>query len=205
MARAMAVLLTDEQVHDVRERIRQVAERQIAADGIAALSLRSIATELGWTAASLYRYFANKAELLDALRVAAHNRFSERIEGAHASTDDLWQRSRAIGDAYVDFALGEPAAYQVMFAYEQEEDEKSEKLRIAERRSHRTLTSYVRDMTEAGLLEGEPDMIAHAYWAMIHGLIVLRMAGKLDASPGFDAVRHTAMRLITRGARPKRS
>lgn len=198
----MAVLLTEEQVHDVRERIREVAERQIAADGIAALSLRSIATELGWTAASLYRYFANKAELLDALRVAAHNRFSERIEAAHDSTNDLWERSRAIGDAYVDFAMQQPAAYQVMFAYEQEDGEKSEELRDAERRSHLTLITYVREMAEAGLLEGDPDMIAHAYWATIHGLIVLRMSGKLDSSPGFDALRHTAMRLITRGARP---
>lgn len=200
----MAVLLTDEQVHDVRERIREVAERQIAADGIAALSLRSIATELGWTAASLYRYFANKAELLDALRVAAHNRFSEHIEAAHDSTDDLWARSRAIGDAYIDFAETEPAAYQIMFAYEQGDDEKSEELREAERRSHLTLITYVREMAAAGLLEGDPDAIAHAYWATIHGLIVLRMAGKLNTSPGFDVLRHTAMRLITRGARPDR-
>lgn len=195
-------MLTDEQVHDVRERIRQVAERQIAQQGIAALSLRSIAIELGWTAASLYRYFASKAELLDAVRVAAHNRFSSRIEAAHDSTDDLWERSRAIGDAYVDFAMSEPAAYQIMFAYGQDESEKSAELRAAERRSQLTLTTYVREMAAAGLLEGEPEMIAHAYWATIHGLIVLRMAGKLDASPGFDALRHAAMRLITRGARP---
>ena len=201
----MAVLLTDEQVHDVRERIREVAEHQIAAHGIAALSLRSIATELGWTAASLYRYFASKADLLDALRVAAHNRFSDRIEAAHDSTDDLWERSRAIGDAYIDFAMSEPAAYQVMFAYGQEEGEKSEELRAAERRSHLTLITYVREMADAGLLEGDPDMIAHAYWATIHGLIVLRMAGKLDTSPGFDALRHAAMRLITRGARPDKA
>jgi hypothetical protein len=98
--------------------------------------------------------------------------------------------------------MSEPAAYQVMFAYEQDEGEKSEELRAAELRSHLTLTTYVREMAEAGLLEGEPEMIAHAYWATIHGLIVLRMAGKLDASPGFDALRHAAMRLITRGARP---
>lgn len=183
----MAVLLTDEQVHDVRERIRQVAERQIAAHGITALSLRSIANELGWTAASLYRYFASKAELLDALRVAAHNRFSERIEAAHDSTGDLWQRSRAIGDAYIDFAMREPAAYQIMFAYGQEDGEKSEELRAAERRSQRTQITYVREMADAGLLEGDPDMIAHAYWATLHGLIVLRMAGKLDSSP--DSMR----------------
>ena len=199
----MAVLLTQEQVLDVRERIRQVAERQIALHGPGALSLRSIAGELGWTAASLYRYYASKAQLLEAVRIAAHDRFSDRIEAAHDSTDDLWDRSRAIGDAYVEFAQQEPAAYQLMFAYQQDDGEKSADLTRAEQRSSRTLTTYVREMADAGLLEGDPDMIAHAYWATIHGLIVLRMAGKLDASPGFDALRHAAMRLITRGARPE--
>ena len=46
-----------------------------------------------------------------------------------------------------------------------------------------------------------PDLIAHAYWATIHGLLVLRMAGKLDHGRSFDELRHAAMRLITRGAR----
>ena len=198
----MAVLLTDEQVLDVRERIRAVAERQIVEHGIAALSLRSLAAELGWTAASLYRYYAGKDELLDAVRTAAHLRFAARIEQAYAGTSDLWERSRAIGDAYVDFAAREPAAYQLMFAYGQDGSEKSAALRAAEQRSSHTLTTYVREMVNAGLLEGDADLIAHAYWAAMHGLVVLRMAGKLGASPPFDMLRHAAVRLITRGARP---
>ena len=199
----MAVLLTEEQVLDVRERIRRVAERQIARHGPGAVSLRSIAGELGWTAASLYRYYASKAQLIEAVRIAAHDRFSDRIEAAHASTADLWDRSRAIGDAYVDFAAQEPAAYQLMFAYEQEDEgEKSADLQRAEQRSNRTLTTYVREMVDAWLLDGDPELIAHAWWAALHGLIVLQMAGKLDNSPAFDTLRHAAVRLITRGARP---
>jgi len=198
----MAVLLTHEQVLDVRERIRQVAERQIALHGPGALSLRSIAGELGWTAASLYRYYASKAQLLEAVRIAAHDRFSDRIEAAHDSTDDLWDRSRAIGDAYVEFAQQEPAAYQLMFAYQQDDGEKSADLTRAEQRSSRTLTTYVREMVGAGLIEGDPELIAHAYWAALHGLIELRMAGRIGQAPSFDSLRHAAVRLITRGARP---
>lgn len=198
----MAVLLTEDQVLDVRERIRRVAERQIALHGASAVSLRSIAAELGWTAASLYRYYASKAQLIEAVRIAAHDRFSDRIEAAHGSTADLWDRSRAIGDAYVDFATQEPAAYQLMFDYAQDEGDKSADLQRAEQRSNRTLTAYVREMVDAGLLDGDPDLIAHAYWAALHGLIVLRMAGKLDQAHSFDALRHAAVRLITRGARP---
>lgn len=202
-SKRMAILLTEEQVADARARIRAVAERAIARDGPGAVSLRSVAAELGWTAASLYRYYASKAELLDAVRVAAHERFADRIEAAYASTDDLWDRSRAIGDAYLAFAEQEPASYQMMFAYDQDEGGKSAELQAAERRAHRTLSAYVREMVAAGILEGDPDVIAHAYWASMHGLIVLRMAGKIAEAPGFSALRHGIMRLITRGAAPE--
>lgn len=197
----MAVLLTEAQLIDVRDRVRQIAERQIALHGVNAVSLRSIASEMGWTAASLYRYFANKAQLLDYVSAAVNNRFSDAIEAAYASSDDVWQRSRAIGDAYINFAISEPAAYQLMFAYEAEDCEKTKQLKQAEHRSKQTLTRYVRDMVRDGALDGDPDLIAHAWWAAMHGLVVLRMSGKLEDSPPFNLLRHAAARMIMRGVR----
>ena len=200
----MAASLTFEQVRDIRERIRAVAEAQMAERGVAAVSLRSIAAAMGWTAASLYRYFGSKAELLAATRAAAYDRFADRIEAAHQSSDDLWERSRAIGDAYVAFAAEEPAAYKLIFAYEQDDPtQDSEDLARARKRSTRTLTTYVREMVAAGLIEGDPDLLAHVYWAALHGLVVLRMANKLGSSPAFEDIRHAINRLITRGATPR--
>lgn len=197
----MAVLLTEAQLFDVRDRIRSIAQRQIVSHGVNAVSLRSIASEMGWTAASLYRYFASKAELLDSVRAVANDRFSEAIEAAYDSSSDLWQRSRAIGDAYIKFAEMEPAAYQLIFAFEQEDAHKSLQLKTAEHRSKKTLTTYVRDMVSAGLLEGDPELIAHAWWAAMHGLVVLRMSGKLDDSPPFNVLRDSAVRMVLRGVR----
>lgn len=197
----MAVLLTEAQLIDVRDRIRRIAERQISLHGISAVSLRSIASEMGWTAASLYRYFANKAQLLDYVRTAVNNRFSDAIEAAYASSADVWERSRAIGDAYIDFAIREPAAYQLMFAYEAEDCDKTDDLKQAEHRSKQTLTRYVRDMVNDGVLDGDPELIAHAWWAAMHGLIVLRMSGKLEDSPPFDLLRQAAARMIMRSVR----
>lgn len=196
----MAASLTFEQVRDIRERIRRIAERQMAERGMAGVSLRSIAAEMGWTAASLYRYFGSKAELLAATRAAAYDRFSERIEAAHRSSDDLWARSRAIGDAYVAFAADEPAAYKLLFAYDQDQADRTDDLIRAEKRSKLTLTTYVAEMVEAGLLEGEPELLAHVYWAALHGLVVLKMANKLAPSLSFEDIRHASNRLITRGA-----
>jgi AcrR family transcriptional regulator len=197
----MAMLLTEAQLCEVRDRILRIAEQQIALHGVNAVSLRSIASAMGWTAASLYRYFSNKAQLLDYVRTAVNNRFSDAIEAAYASSDDVWQRSRAIGDAYIDFAIREPAAYQLMFAYEAEDCDKTSELKQAEHRSKQTLTRYVRDLVNDGVLDGDPELIAHAWWAAMHGLIVLRMSGKLEDSPPFDLLRQAAARMIMRGVR----
>ena len=196
----MAAPLSEEQVRETRARIIAEAERQFAAGGPDGASLRSIARALGWTAASLYRYFPAKETLLAATRAAVLDRFSDRIEAAYASTNDLWERSRAVGQAYVGFAFEEPHAYRLMFGHA-EPDPKPPELQRAEDRSMRTVTDYVEDMIAAGLLEGDAEAIGRAYWAALHGLIVLRMAGRIGADE-FEARRHQTMRLITRGARP---
>ncbi|AZI35512.1 putative TetR family transcriptional regulator [Caenibius tardaugens NBRC 16725] len=198
----MALPLKPEQVREVRDQIRHIAEQHMAKLGSTDISLRAVAAEMGWTAASLYRYFDSKIALIAATRTAAYDRFSTRIEHAYNSTDDLWARSRAIGEAYIAFAFDEPAAYKLIFAYEQPEAEKTDELVAAEQRSRRTLTGYVADMVAAGLIEGEPEILAHAYWASLHGLISLHMAGKLSRSVTFDTVKLASRRLITRGALP---
>jgi AcrR family transcriptional regulator len=198
----MAAPLTETQIHDVRAKLCEIAERQFATRGLQSTSLRSIATDMGWTAASLYRYFDNKDALLAATRAAAMERFSDRIEAAYGSTGDLWDRSRAISAAYAGFAMDEPNAYQLIFAFSQAREAVPPDLAAAEKRSLSLLIQYVRDMVDAGLLEGEPGVIARSYWVALHGLIALRMAGRIDETM-FENVRHEVLRLITRGARPR--
>lgn len=198
----MAAPLTEKQIREVRARICREAEHQFATRGLERTSLRSIAAGIGWTAASLYRYFENKDALLAATRAAALDRFSDCIEAAYHSTGDLWDRSRAIARAYVGFAFEQPDAYQLIFAYRQPREQYPPELKAAEQRSLRTLTDYVRDMVDAGLLAGDPELLGRAYWVSLHGLIALTMAGRIEYPGQFESLQHEIARLLTRGARP---
>jgi AcrR family transcriptional regulator len=60
MARPRQTLLT-------RQRIVEVAAALVDAEGLDAVSVRRLATELGVQGPSLYNYFATKAEILDAV------------------------------------------------------------------------------------------------------------------------------------------
>src|SRR5438105_12738945 len=56
-----------------RAQARNIAGQQLADGGIEALSLKAIAAELGLTGPAIYRYFANRNELLTELIVGAYD------------------------------------------------------------------------------------------------------------------------------------
>jgi hypothetical protein len=51
-------------------------------------------------------------------------------------------------------------------------------------------------LVKAGILAGDPQLLAHVFWASLHGLL----AGKLPAKPDFRAIHREAMRLLVAGA-----
>jgi AcrR family transcriptional regulator len=71
--------------------IKDAARRQLERDGVAELSLRAVARELGMASSAVYRYFPSRDELLTALIVDAY----DSIADAAAHEDDL---ARARGD-----------------------------------------------------------------------------------------------------------
>ena len=96
--------------------IKQVARRQMAEQGTAAISLRAIAREMGMTAPAIYRYFASRDELITALILDAYNAQADAIEHAVASQSesDARVRLRAAIYRYRDWALEHPVEYQLI-------------------------------------------------------------------------------------------
>ncbi|MBV9842716.1 MAG: TetR/AcrR family transcriptional regulator [Sphingomonadaceae bacterium] len=199
----MPTLLTELQVAEGRERIRRVVERQASERGIERVSMHSIAQELGCSATALYRYYENKDALLAATRTAALDRFSEALEAVMAGPGDIWQRSREIGNAYIDFAVNSPDTYRLLFASEQPDSSRYPELAAAVARSQRNFTAYAEEMVADGKLDIEPKLLAHIFWAQLHGLISLQMIGRLHPDgPDFETIRHEMVRRIVRSARP---
>ncbi|MGH3469108.1 MAG: TetR/AcrR family transcriptional regulator, partial [Thermocrispum sp.] len=89
-----------------RERIRDKALELIDADGLPALSMRKLATELGVQAASLYTHYATKDDLLDGIAVDVMSQVDASAFETEAWPDALaaWARSyRAALAAHPNF------------------------------------------------------------------------------------------------------
>ncbi|MFF4849723.1 TetR/AcrR family transcriptional regulator [Streptomyces sp. NPDC001194] len=68
----------------VREEVKEKAWQQIAGSGASALSLNAIAKQMGMSGPALYRYFANRDELITELIRDAYRSLADAFAGAGA-------------------------------------------------------------------------------------------------------------------------
>lgn len=194
----MPRVLSETDVADFRDRLCAAAERLFAEHGPDGVTMRQLASELGVSPMTPYRYFKDKEAILAAVRTNGFTRFAQALEAAYDSDSDPMARSLAVGEAYVKFALEEPAAYRLMFDLMQSHEGDYPDLVAAEARARLTLTRHIQGLIDAGVLKGDPLMIAHMFWAALHGTLVLQLSGKLthEIDPS-DLRRHISAAMMS--------
>ncbi len=193
--------LTGEEVESFRESVREVAERQFAQRGFQGVSLRTIAEELGCSRMTPYRYFRDKADIFASVRTSAYLRFAAAQEKAAAESSDPAESLAALGRAYIAFAVAEPDAYRLMFELAQPDPDDHPELREAEAHAWAPLRDGIRAAVDAGAIEGDPNVLAHGFWAGVHGLASLHLAGKLAHGASLDELVDPMLRQLFVGAR----
>lgn len=178
--------LSDQDIETFRDRLCDAAEVQFAEHGLDAVTMRQLATDLGVSPMTPYRYFKDKDAILAAVRARAFNHHAEALEAAYdqAASADQFALSTAVGEAYVRFAFEHPAAYKLMFDTNQATADDYPELVAAGRRSLATMTRHLEPLIASGALKGDPALVGHIYWSAIHGPIMLQFSGVLH---GFTA------------------
>lgn len=185
-----------------RARLCAVAQKRFAKQGVDGVSMRQLADALGCSPMTPYRYFRNKDEILAAVRAAAFDRFAAALEEAARKTrGDLRAGGLATGEAYIRFALDNPDAYRLMFDLSQPHQDRYPELVRASTRARHLMSAAVEALVEAGIFVGDAKVLGYVFWATMHGLVVLHLAGKLPEKPDFRTIQQEAMRLLVAGAR----
>jgi AcrR family transcriptional regulator len=197
----MPKVLSRDDVEGVRGGIGAAASRLYSKGGLAAITMRDLAEATGRSPMGLYRYFKDRDEIVAWLRTDAFTRFSDALEEAFASGSDAFARARAVGQAYLDFALKNPDAYRLMFDMSQPDDARYPALVEAAARANKTVTRHVIDLVREGVVYGDPDVVGRALWAAAHGVIVLYLAGRLPTEENVRDFYRDTMRIAFRGAR----
>ena len=187
----------------VRDEVKRVALDQLAAGGPERVSVNAIARELGVSGPALYRYFANRDELLTELTVDAYGDLAAALAGKATV--------RALATAYRGWALDQPHRYRLLFAPPLPGlDAHSERLVAASQAAmDHVLAVLPRDEDAPGKLAGPlrararsrgtdtppgTALTAVLLWSRLHGLVSLELGGNL-ASMGLDAAELLAAEL----------
>ncbi len=103
------------------DRLRQdllvaAGELMVTTGDIDTISLRAVARKVGVSPTAVYRHFDDHLDLLREAVDSCWSDFRTVLEEAAATTDDPFIAFRAMGDAYVRFALERTGQYRVLFS-----------------------------------------------------------------------------------------
>jgi AcrR family transcriptional regulator len=195
--------LRPDEIESFRTRLCEAAMQMFADEGYAAVTLRALAEKLECSHALPYRYFADKREIFAAVCGLGFERFADALERAAAGVEDPEERLRVLARAYFKFALREPHAYRIMFELREPASADFPQYKVKEIRSWQALLQAVELAVQAGVLGGEPDLVAHQFWAGLHGLVSLQLAGKLNLGRSGKELLEPHFEAMLDGHRPR--
>jgi len=192
--------LTEQDITDFRNELCKVATERFARHGYEGVTMRQLAEALGCSPKTPYRYFKDKADILATVRAQAFARFGDALEKAAASAKEPSERGRAVGEAYLTFALKNPHAYRIMFDIDAPLDESHPELGPAAQRAARFITSGAEQLASAGIIGVDPQLFGWSMWAAIHGIVMLHQSGMLAHGPDYGTLAHFLGGTMLKGA-----
>jgi AcrR family transcriptional regulator len=171
---------------DLRAALVAAALELLDESGETDLSLRAVARRAGVSPAAPYRHYADREALASAVAAVGYRELAARLTAAHPCPSTPEQLA-SVAIAYVQFALERPALFRIMFGEPCDRDNDERAAATA------AVSLYVRAIAERTFPQADPDALATALWALVHGLAFLYLDRKLDAaSPSAVADRISA-------------
>lgn len=158
---------------ELRAELVAAAHALVREEGYEGLTIRKLATRVGYAPMSVYSYFADKQEILMALaedafidlaRRMRQNRPHDPLEAVHAALTE-----------YAEFGLGNPNEYRTVFMTEKQKPPVGKTFAEMERGNpaFQVILERVEACIFAGKLKGDARAIATALWTVAHGAISL--------------------------------
>jgi AcrR family transcriptional regulator len=181
--------LSQDDLARFKAQLCDVAERLFAEHGADNVSMRQIAGALGISPMTPYRYFANRDEILAAVRIRGFERFAAALEQAYAATPgDGDAKAMAAGRAYIAFAFANANTYRLMFETHQQEDSGKGPLGAAVARARATLSVYGTELIAQGVPEPRARAMETLIWSSLHGAVTLELAGTTPPGSANEAL-----------------
>lgn len=162
----------------LREEILDGVVTLMASDGSdETLSLRGVARAVGVSPQSMYLHFPDLDALVTAALARCMGDLGETMARAADTESDPVARLLARADAYIEWGIGNPGVYQVVF--EGRVQGSAPEIGAGSAVGAAIRVSAEQDVSAAmaagDLPSGDPRALAFAMWALLHGIVSLRV------------------------------
>ncbi|MFJ7077115.1 TetR/AcrR family transcriptional regulator [Streptomyces sp. NPDC098781] len=164
----------------LRARLVDVGVDLVAREGVQALTLREIARRAGVSHGAPRRYFPTHLELLSAIARRGFDELAARVaagEGAGGPRARIAELARI----YLEFALGNPGMYELMFRHDLLESG-----HLGLRDTSLPLFGRLVDLVGRVRPDADARLVAGGLWAGLHGVAQLWGWGSLQLATGAD-------------------
>ena len=160
----------------LRDEILDAATELLLDTGHAkAVSIRLVAERVGVTPPSIYLHFKDKDALLDAVCARYFEKLDEQMQRAAAGRTTAMDVLRALGGAYVRFALQTPELYRIATMGEGRPGSDVDLSLNSSAFAH--MRAGVEAMMDEGIYtRDDPTRVALELWAAAHGVAALLIA-----------------------------
>ncbi|HNR86201.1 MAG TPA: TetR/AcrR family transcriptional regulator [Taishania sp.] len=168
---------------DVRKLILDAAKKLFIEQGYEATSMRNIATEINYSPTTIYLYYKDKGDIIYALHQEGFT-ILKMLFMPLATVEAPFERLKALGRTYLNFAKEYPEYYEVMFMMKEPMDHldktANEELWEGGKEMFGFIISTIVECQEKGFFSKDnPHYIALQAWAMVHGLCSLYLTTRI--------------------------
>lgn len=161
---------------NLREALLDRAVVVIEAEGVDGLSLRQLARDLGVSHGAPARHFRDRQALIDALAHRGFTVLNAALSAAAYADEDFQIRFRALGRAYLSFALEHPALLSTMYTLKHHPD--AGDLRELGGQGMEFTRELIEQAQAAGEIgPGNASLFAASAFAAVHGAASLGSEG----------------------------
>ena len=167
---------------DMRRRIIDAARHLYVLNGFEKLSIRAIAEEIEYSAATIYLYFKDKNEVMYAIHQQAFGKMMQEFQPIVSMTDPF-DKLVTMGRKYTQFAMENPELFDVMFIITapMETLECREEIWSEGRIAFNMLVQVVQECINAGIFrKQDPEVAAMMIWSTIHGYTALFIRKRMN-------------------------
>jgi AcrR family transcriptional regulator len=170
--------------------------------GLGALSMREVARRAGVSHQAPYHYFTDREAILAELAGDGFDRlYDYMVSAVGLARKERAEKNRALGEAYIRFALNNPEVFRLMFRVEMCDLTRYPDAKAKADRCFQLVADTLGAGANASTASDKtsPDLVpVIAAWSAAHGLATLMLEGKLGEAFGdtLDQREEAARRIL---------